>query len=105
MSFYRKPAQGVAKKKEQLLAQLSDKEDEKADLEAQMRELDKQLQQQVGPNGTKPKTEAEVKAYMKEVAGRATTCKNYKSMSLISHLSNINLDCHTHAHFDSKICR
>jgi hypothetical protein len=80
LSFYRKPAQGVAKKKEQLVSQLGDKDDEKADLEAQMRELDKQLQQQFGPNGSKPKTEAEVKAYMKEVAGRATTCKNYKSM-------------------------
>jgi hypothetical protein len=44
LSFYKKPAQGVAKKKDQLMAQLAEQDEEKADLEAQLRDLDKQIQ-------------------------------------------------------------
>ncbi len=44
-----------------------------------MRDLDRQLHAAHGGNGgQRPKTEAEVKAYMKEVAARATACKNQK---------------------------
>jgi hypothetical protein len=50
-------------------------------LESQLRELDRELQAANG--GKQMKTEAEVKAYMKEVAARATTCKNQKGLLLI----------------------
>jgi hypothetical protein len=45
----------------------------------QLRDLDRQLHAlHGGHGGQRPKTESEVKAYMKEVAARATACKNQK---------------------------
>ncbi len=42
------------------------------------------------PGGAKAKTEAEVKAYMKEVAARATACKTYKGTTRVN-LVNVAL--------------
>lgn len=79
MGFYRDNAAAVEKKKDKLIEQLEDADEEKRDAEAELRSLDEQLGQ-LNVGNEKPKSDTEMKAYMKELQKKTEKYKEKKTL-------------------------
>lgn len=79
MGFFRDNAAAVEKKKDKLIEQLEDADEEKRDAEAELRSLDEQLGQ-LNVGNEKPKSDAEMKAYMKELQKKTEKYKEKKTL-------------------------
>jgi len=78
IGFYRERVAAVEKKKEKLQDQLEELEEEKRDAENDLKQLAADLKSlEVG--GEKPKTDAEMKAYMKELTKKTAKYKEMKT--------------------------
>lgn len=82
MSFYRERAAAVEKKKAQLIDQLKEAEEENKEAEGELQAMDSQLTKLMDVDGGRPKTDAEMKTYMKELTKKTD---NYKAKKTTLH--------------------
>lgn len=79
MGFFRDRAIAVEKKRRQMGEQVQELEEEKNELEQELKGLDSSLQELV-VDGEKPKTDAQMKSYMKELQGKTEIYKQKKTI-------------------------